>query len=284
MPFFPQALVNQHCVTGENPYWDGAEQSVYWVDIPPGKLFRLDTRGGAHELIYHDVPVGGFTRQSDGNWLLFRVRDIALMSPQGQVRSLLPFHDAGARRFNDVIADPRGRVFAGTIGHTATSGGLYRLDLDGQITQLWSGTGVANGMGFSPDERVFYWTCSTTNRIWAFDYDAHSAELSHRRLFYDVPDDEGIADGLTVDSRGHVWSARNGGYALIEHAPDGTKLGSIEFPIRKVNSLCFGGPKLDTLYVTTGGGAPDAPTADGTLYSLRVQATGKPEFLSRILL
>jgi hypothetical protein len=31
-------------------------------------------------MIYHDEPVGGFTLQDDGNWLLFRVSDIAIMT------------------------------------------------------------------------------------------------------------------------------------------------------------------------------------------------------------
>ena len=68
-------------------------------------------------------------------------------------------------RFNDVIADPEGRVYAGSIGKTETSGGLYRVDLDGSITCLWRGTGGSNGMGFSPDLKTFYWICSSSRRI-----------------------------------------------------------------------------------------------------------------------
>jgi D-xylonolactonase len=47
-------------------------------------------------------------------------------------------------RFNDVIADPAGRVFAGSIGKNAESGGLYRMDVDGTITRLRSGTACSN--------------------------------------------------------------------------------------------------------------------------------------------
>jgi sugar lactone lactonase YvrE len=93
-------------------------------------------------------------------------------------------------RFNDVIADPEGRVFAGTIGKTAAVGGLYRNDLDGQIEQLWSGTGCANGMGFTPDLRRFYWTDSTAQLVYIADYDRSSGALSNRREFYRAPLDE----------------------------------------------------------------------------------------------
>jgi D-xylonolactonase len=58
-------------------------------------------------------------------------------------------------RFNDVIADPAGRVYAGTIGTSRESGGLYRVDLDGTVTKLFAGTGCANGMGFTPDGQHF---------------------------------------------------------------------------------------------------------------------------------
>ena len=193
-----QALVNRHCATGENPYWNSSDGCVYWTDIPASKIFRLDP--------------------------------------------------------------------------------------DGTLTLLWRGTGVANGMGFSPDERVFYWTCSSTKRIFRFDYDAPGGNLCNRRLFYAAAPEEGTPDGLTVDVAGHVWSARNKGFAIIRHAPDGSIVEKIPFPVAKVTSLCFGGPKLDTLFVTTGGAAPDGDTADGTLYSLRVPATGRLEHLSRVLL
>jgi D-xylonolactonase len=279
-----RALANEHCKTGENPYWNPDDHCVYWTDIPAGKLFRLDTSTGEHTLIYHDEPVGGFTLQADGEWLLFRVDDIATMSPDGAVQSLLPFIDEGARRFNDVIADPQGRVFAGTIGVTPQTGGLYRVDTNGTITQLFLGTGVANGMAFTTDLQYFYWTCSTSKRIFRFRYDQASGDFSQRELFYEGPPEEGTPDGLVVDTQNNVWSARNNGSCILKHAPDGTVLERITFPIAKLTSLCFGGPVLDTLFVTSGGGEPESTSEDGTLYSVRVDATGQPEYRSRILL
>ncbi len=59
-----------------------------------------------------------------------------------------------ALRFNDVIADPMGRVFCGTFCGTFSTdqpGRLYRLDLDGSIVQLLDGIGCSNGMAFTLD-------------------------------------------------------------------------------------------------------------------------------------
>ncbi|MFN0125553.1 MAG: SMP-30/gluconolactonase/LRE family protein [Verrucomicrobiales bacterium] len=277
-------LINPHCELGENPLWNPADGSLCWTDITGGALHHIQPSSGEHRIIYRGEPVGGVTLQSNGSLLLFRVNDIALLSPGGRVEVMRGFADEGAARFNDVIADPEGRVFAGTIGRTDTSGGLYRFERDGAMTLLFRGTGVSNGMGFSPDLRTFYWTCSTRRRIFAFDYDRASGALTAERVFYQASDDEGIPDGLTVDREGNIWSARWDGYAVVQHAPDGRVMRKFLFPVAKVSSLCFGGPSLDEIFVTTAGGQPGSDTADGSLYHWCADLKGVPEFHSRILI
>jgi D-xylonolactonase len=255
---------------------------LYWTDITGGKLHRFHLKSGTHEVIYRGDPVGGFTFQANGDLLLFRVNDLALLHPNGGVEMLQAFDDQGAERFNDVIADPEGRVFAGTIGRTETGGGLYRVDHDGTTTLLFRGTGCSNGMGFSPDLKTFYWTCSTRRRIYAFDYDRVTGILGGECIFYQADPEEGIPDGMTVDRDGHIWSARWGGSAVVHHAPDGTVMEKISFPVASISSLCFGGPKYDRLFVTSAGGNPGSNTADGTVYQFLPEAAGQTEFRSRI--
>ncbi len=194
--------------------------------------------------------------QADGSLLLFRVKDLALLRPDGSVDVVRETNDEGTLRFNDVIADPEGRVFAGTIGRTALIDGLVRVNQDGSMEWLFRGTGCSNGMGFSPGLRTLYWTCSTRRRISAFGYDRVSGALSCERSFYHATDSEGIPDGLTVDRDGHVWSARWDGYAVVHHAPDGAVVATHSFPVAKVSSLCFGGRDCDEVFVTTAGGMP----------------------------
>lgn len=275
-------LLEAHCLLGENPLWHRESRCLYWTDIDAGRLHRLHLATGKAEQIYEGAPVGGFTLQASGDLLLFRVNDLALLKPDGAVSVLRPFDDPGAKRFNDVIADPEGRVYAGTIGHTDDSGGLYRVERDLQITCLFRGTGVANGMAFSPDLRTFYWTDSTHRQIFAFDYDRATGDLSNRRLVYQATEDEGIPDGLTVDSAGHLWSARWDGHAVIEHAPDGAVLSRHPCAVAKVSSLCHGGENLDRFLITTAGGEPGAQTEDGNLFQFPAPRPGREEFRSRI--
>ena len=283
MPSHPVTLIiNDHCLLGENPLWNPKDQCLYWADIDAGKIHRFHPPTGGQDLLYHGTTVGGFTFQANGDLLLFRVNDLALLHPDGRIEVLLEYHDDGMERFNDVIADPEGRVYAGTIGKTDESGGLYRVDLDGTIACLWRGTGCSNGMGFAPDLRSFYWTCSTSRRIYKYDYQRQTGELGPASLFYQATKEEGIPDGMTVDRQGHLWSARWDGHAVVRHDPSGKVLERITFPVAKVSSLCCGGPELDRLYITTAGGQPDADTADGAVFQMRAPHPGLPEFESRI--
>ncbi|MBI3882143.1 MAG: SMP-30/gluconolactonase/LRE family protein [Verrucomicrobia bacterium] len=278
----PTMLINLHCELGENPLWNPDDGCLYWEDITGGKIHRYELARGKHTQLYSGERVGGFTFQSTGDLLLFRVNDLALLKPDGRVAVLRPFSDHGMERFNDVIAAPDGCVIAGTIGKTETSGGVFRFDHRGQAKLLWRGTGCSNGMGFSPDQRTFYWTCSTTRRLCAFDYDRLTGTFSHERVLYRATKDEGIPDGLAVDAEGELWSARWDGFALVHHAPDGKVLEKISFPVAKVSSVCFGGAELDQMFLTTAGGSAGSDTLDGAVFQLATGRRGQREFKSLI--
>ena len=265
----------------ENPLWDSEKRCVYWTDITAGKIHRYDLSTEKCSVIYTGSPVGGFTIQCDGRLLLFRTDDIASLQPDGNAKVLRKFSHESMQRFNDVIADPEGRVFAGTFGDHPGCG-LYRVDLDGTITQMFSGTGCSNGMGFSPDLQTFYWTCSTTRQILRFAYDRSSGSLTGRKLFYQTTPDEGIPDGLAVDSEGNVWSARWGGASVVRHASDGTVLAVLRYPRLNVTSICFGGENLDQIFVTSAKESAAGAATSGALFKTIVQFQGSNEFKSRI--
>jgi D-xylono/L-arabinono-1,4-lactonase len=276
------AVANYHCEVGENPLWDERTQRIHWLDIDTGRLFRADHATLEHECFYRGDKVGGFTFQDDGSLLLFEADRIALLEPSGKRRVLLEGIDSDMTRFNDVIADPEGRVYAGTIGRNDQSGGLYRVERDLTVTCLWKDTGCANGMGFSVDLSRFYWTCSTTRRIFVSDYDRATGALSNRRVFYVAPESEGTPDGLTLDVRDRIYTARWGGSSVLEMTEAAAIVRRLELPVPRVSSAAFGGPELDTLYVTTAGGREGANTADGTLYRMKLETRGRVEFRSTI--
>ena len=280
-----EMIADYQCRTGEGPLWHPMERKLYWVDIPLGRLFVYDPATGRHSIAYEGDQIGGFTIQADGSLLCFMSKGAIRVWRDGFVRTLydqLP--DEVQSRFNDVIADPAGRVFCGTMPTPDRLGRLYRLDLDGSITQVLAGIGVSNGMGFTPDRRQMYYTDSGKREIYRFDYDEASGAITNQRVFVRTPDNEGVPDGMTVDAEGCVWCAKWDGWCLIRFRPDGTEASRITFPAAKVSCPTFGGEDYGDLYVTTAGGQDrraNGPAA-GALYRVRTGVRGVPEFLSRI--
>ena len=281
----PELIADYECVTGEGPLWHPDERRLYWLDIPKGRIFRYDPASGEHEMCYEGDFVGGFTIQSDGALLLFMAKGAVKTWRDGMVETILEeIPEERESRFNDVIADPAGRVFCGTMPTEERLGRLYRLDTDGSVTKLVEGIACTNGMGFTPDRKQMYYTDSLVGEIYIFDYDQESGAISDQRVFVRTPEGEGIPDGMTVDAEGYVWSARWDGGIVARYSPDGAEDMRIEFPAKKVSSVTFGGEDYRDIYITTAGGdnkAEEGPGA-GALFRVRLGIRGVPEFRSRV--
>jgi D-xylonolactonase len=278
-------IADYECHTGEGPLWHPGEERLYWVDIPNGRLFRYDPAANNHEVCYETDVIAGFTIQADGSLLLFEDGGRIELYDDGVVRPVVEaIPDDSDTRFNDVIADPMGRVFAGTMPTGERGGRLWRLDVDGTLAEIEDGVGIANGMGFTRDRQGFYFTETEADAIYRYDYDEATGEVSNRETFVDAGG-EGHPDGMTVDAEGYVWSARWDGGCVVRHAPDGSVDRRVEFPARKVSSVTFGGPNYDEAYVTTalaGGTKGEEGEGAGALFRFDPGVGGIPEFRSRI--
>lgn len=272
--------------TGENPLWHPAEKKLYFTDIPTGRLFRYDPTSDRTEQIYAGDAVGGFTFQADGSLLLFMARGRIARWQAGELTSLIDEIPAEREsRFNDVIADSQGRVFCGTMPSGKRGGRLYRLERDLGLVPLVENIQISNGMGFTRDDKQFYYTESAAHKIYLFDYNQATGALTNQRVWRDFSADPGVPDGMTVDSEGCLWSARWDGSGIFRYSPTGDLLETFALPAKKVSSLCFGGDDFRDLYITTaldGGTKAEEGAGAGALFRLRVDVTGVPEFYSRI--
>jgi D-xylonolactonase len=293
----PRVVADTHNHTGEGPIYHPDEHAVYWLDIPNGDLFRYDLASEEYERVLDDDGmVGGFTTQDDGDLLLFCDEGrIQPWSPGSGLRDpvveSIDGHDDF--RFNDVIADPRGRVYAGTIHQTDPvehPGDLYRVDTDGSLTTLETDMAIPNGMGFAPDRSQFYFTETVGGHIFRYDYDQSTGEITDREVFVDTDSVEGNPDGMTVDAEGHVWVAFWGGERVARYDPSGEEVARVTFPAKKISCVTFGDADYDTAFVTTalGPGEGEAGTREeegegaGALFAVDLGVGGMPEFRSRI--
>jgi len=275
--------------TGEGVLWHPEENAVFWLDIPNGRIFRYDPAADTHEQVHEDGRrIGGFTIQADGDFLLFMDDgEVQLWNPEDGLGDVIipEIPEENGSRFNDVIAGPEGRVYAGTMAEGGSRGRLYRIETDGTFDVLIEGVATANGMGFSPDDTRFYFTETNTETVWAFDFVRESGDLRNRRQFISTVGGPGKPDGLTVDEDGYVWSARWNGHSVVRFAPDGSVDRRVRFPARKVASVAFGDEKYETAYAPTAtAGNPLDVEGDGAgaLFSFDPGVNGLPEFRSRI--
>jgi sugar lactone lactonase YvrE len=163
--------------------------------------------------------------------------------------------DRPDERFNDGKCDRQCRFWAGTMNGTdwnAPSGSLYRLDADLRVTREQTGCRCANGLDWSPNGRVLYFTESFAYGIFAYDFDAATGQISNRRQFASVDQNSGaFPDGLTVDAEGGVWSVHNAVGRVVRYTPAGKIDRVVELPVPRPCGCAFGGERLDVLYVTT---------------------------------
>ena len=283
----PELVVDIAAENSEGPLWHEDAQRLYWVNIPAGRLYRYDPTRDTHELVYqHNGEIGGYTIQRDGSLTLFCSHGRILRLTGDQVEVVIPEIEREREgRFNDVIADPEGRVYCGTMPTPDGIARLYRLDPDGSLTVVFDDIGLSNGMGFSPDLSTFYHTDSNKRTISRMRYDRATGALTDREAFIHTPNDGAVPDGMAVDVEGNIWSARWDGRALFKYTPEGALLGQVPFPVRKVSSVTFGGSRYEVAYVTTAGGhrrSAEEGMLAGSLFRVDLRVVGKAPFRSRI--
>ena len=274
---------------GEGPLWHPVEKCLYWLDIPRGLVLVYDPSSNTHHVAYEGEPVGGMTLQADGSLLFLMAKGVVANWRKGKLTTLTQIEDAyeQERRFNDAIADPMGRVYTGTISPQDQTGRLYRINTDGTVVSLLENVKISNGMAFSLDHKKLFFTETRARKIHVFDYDQTTGSLTNQRTFTDIPQEgeEGVADGLTIDSQGYLWSARCFGSKVVRYSPNGAEERRIHIPTPLVTSLTFGGDNLDDLYITTAAGSGKPPDSlAGALFKLKPGISGVAHFVSRICL
>ena len=283
----PRLVADLGCLVGEGPIWHPREHVLYFCDIPRGRLYRYDPASEACDCVHEGRPVAAITCQVDGSLLLFRDGGRVDVFRDGRiVDTLIERIDAEAgSRFNDVVADPHGRVFAGTMPTADRPGRLYRIDNDLSVQRIYDNVQLPNGMGFREDMRIMYQCESLTRTVWAFNYEERTGRLSGAYAFLEI-DPPARPDGLIVDAEDHVWIGLWGGYAVARYSPEGDLVEQIDLPVPNVTSMALGGPDLDRLFVTTAVGegelASDVPHSGGLFETRAAHAVGRLEFPSRL--
>jgi gluconolactonase len=194
-------------------------------DYSGGRIERIDPETGATEIIYTETDKG----------LLKGPNDLVFDGTGG-----FYFTDLGKVRERD---QDRGAVY-----YAKADGSLIREVVFPLFTP--------NGIGLSPGGEVLYVAETETARLWAFDLRG-PGEIARRpfpsphggRLVIGLGGYNRF-DSLAVDAEGNICVATlvNGGITIV--SPDGALVRHVAMPERWVTNICFGGPDLQTAYIT----------------------------------
>ncbi len=284
---------------GEGPLWDVEEQRLYWVDSSAAEVWSCKEDGSDVKIYYVPSHIGSMALRAKGGAVLALANGFNLYDFRTQKLTHIgdPEADEPENRFNDGKVDRAGRFVAGYMSydhqHEDASVGkrpvrnsaLYRLDPDLSIHRLDSGIKCSNGPCWSPDDKTLYFADSYDNVMFAYDYDLGTGTVSNKRQFASTKDYPGTFDGATVDAEGYIWNAHVFGGRIFRYAPDGSLDRTVEFPVRNLTSVMFGGRNLDIMYVTSMGrpmkGVPQKEGSAGALFAvhgLGVKGLPEPRF------
>jgi sugar lactone lactonase YvrE len=275
---------------GESPIWDSQGACLWWVDIESKCIHQQDLNG--HQQSWNlPEKVGCIALTADRRVVAAMETGIALLSlkPEGKYESqslARITHPKPGMRFNDGRCDPSGRMWIGTMvmdmGLANNSGGLYCLDERGLTGPYVSDLYTPNGLAFSPDGSTMYFSDShpKAQKIWRCDIDLQTGLLGERSLFVDMTDLPGRPDGAAMDTQGNYWICGNDAGQVYCFNASGHCLVSLEVPFPKPAMCAFGGPNLQTLFVTSivpGNKAQDTNGQSGQVVCAGLTHRGLPE-------
>ena len=212
-------------------------------DYSGGRIERIDLATGAVEVVYTHGPNG------------------PLRGP------------------NDLVFDADGGLWFTDLGKTRARdldyGAVYYARPDGSsIVEVVQPMLTPNGIGLSPDGKRLYVAETRAGRLWAWDIEGPGklrkqpfpspwggtlmVDMSTYRLF----------DSLAVDAAGNVCvaSLMEGGITVV--SPLGGEVEFVPMPDVYTTNLCFGGPGLNTAFVTL--------STTGKLVSIEWPRAGTP--------
>ena len=294
MAYDIEIIASDNNITGEAPLWDYRTGEFYWSDIDGGFFYRLNTCTGHKTVLLEGENVFGVALNSAGGLVFSGMDGLRLWEGPGRKRTIAGECEGEPIPLNDITAAPDGGVYGGTFfwGENGMEkpGRLIRFGPDGSVSVQDEGILLSNGLAVSPDDRTLYFSDSAQRIVFAYDIHSGDGSLSNRRVFANFEREDGIPDGLTVDSLGNVYCALWYGSKIAVISPEGDLVETIGVPVTQVSSVAFGGKDLTDLYITSAGGpwpselAPasydiNAPVG-GALYCLKRKTPGVRERLT----
>ena len=252
----------------EGPAWFPAGRYLVWSDIPNNRLLRWDETDGTVSVFRSpSYNANGNTVDREGRLVSCEhlARRVTRTGHDGSI-TVIASHYRGMRLNspNDVVvksdgsiwfSDPSYGILIDYEGGRAESEigecHVYRWDPQSQdITAVATDYMKPNGLAFSVDESHLF--ISDTGISHDENGPAHirchkvnaDGTLGKGHVFSECTN--GVFDGFRLDSKGRIWSSAGDGVHCLNK--DGKLIGKIHIP-EIVANVCFGGPRLNRLFI-----------------------------------
>lgn len=270
---------------GESPVWDETCNALLFVDISGGQINALDEQANLTRLYESPSRIGALALTRAGNLIFTQNAGVAILNRASlrvsQHRELA--HTRSSYRFNDGACDPQGRFISGLMdeAHSKNSGKLYRYDAHLNASVMLDQIGLPNGLVWSIDGSELFFVDSVARTIYRARYPATGNYLEQVTVFAHTPPDLGRPDGLAIDVEGGIWVCQFNGGCLLRYDRHGELTHTLEMPVPRPTSCCFGGADRRTLFITSAKfGMSPAEQADfpesGNIYCIRLPIPGVP--------
>jgi L-arabinonolactonase len=286
----PTDILGSRNIVGEGILWDSRRELLWWTDIQGRELYRYDWAHSSMQALDTPERIGSFGFVAGSERLIAAFASgIALYDPGEATVEWVARPEAivPGIRFNDGRVDRHGRFWSGTMvedPQCQTRGCLYSVTAGTGMRCHLRGVRISNGLCMSPDGARLYFADSPTRTIFVFDLLEPTGDLGPRQVFAHTP--QGAhPDGAAVDVDGCVWSAHWGAGCVVRYTPDGRVDRTIPVPACQPTCVCFGGPDLDILCVSSAREGLDEATLQSEphagavfLYRTGVQGLPEPEY------
>lgn len=252
--FSHQPAMEHHHSVLEGLSFD-ADGNLYCVDIPWGRIFRIDPKGNFKVVAEYDGWPNGLRIHKDGRIFVADHRH-GIMTLDPDTGKITPFLERvrleHLKAVNDLYFGQNGDLYftdQGLTGLHDPTGRVFRVKANGQVDCLLDNVPSPNGLVLSQDERVLFVAVTRANAIWRipFSDDGSVAKVGN---FIQMTGGGG-PDGITIDEAGNLVVCQIGMGALWLFNPQGEPILRVDSGTgRQTTNVAYGGPERKTAYFT----------------------------------
>ena len=258
----------------EGPSFD-REGRLYCVDIPHGRIFRIERDGAWHVFAEYDGNPNGLKIHRDGRiFVADHQLGIVVFDPRTGARTLV----AGASRHgpflgvNDLVFADNGDLYftdPGESGLEDAHGRVLRLNASGGIDLLYEGLPYPNGLVLSPAQDVLY--VGVTRSLQVLRLPLREGRVHKAGVFLQLSGGLAGPDGMAVDDEGGL---------VVVHAGFGTVwyVSAVGEPLGRIRS-CAGMRTTNVAY--DGQDLYVTEASEGVILRARLPVAGRAMYSHR---